>query len=196
MDILEGLNEQQQAAVTATERQILVIAGAGSGKTKVLVSRLAWLIAEQGVNPYQVMAVTFTNKAANEMKQRVESLLNINTRWMWIGTFHALSARLLRMEAESFGLSRDFIIYDDGDSRALVKRALAELHLDDDDKNYHPGAVMNAISTAKNRLQSPADYAQLAGNDWENNIGRIYGRYQEMLRAVGALDFDDLLTRL
>jgi len=196
MDILEGLNEQQQAAVTAQERRVLVIAGAGSGKTKVLVSRLAWLVAERGVNPYQVMAVTFTNKAANEMKQRVESLLHINTRWMWIGTFHALSARLLRLNAASFGLNRDFLIYDDGDSRILVKRALAELNLAEDDKNYHPAAVLNAIGGAKNRLQTPADYAQLAGNDWENNIARIYRRYQELLQIAGALDFDDLLTRL
>ncbi len=196
MDIRNGLNEQQLAAVTASEQQVLVVAGAGSGKTKVLVSRLAWLIAEQRINPYQIMAVTFTNKAAREMKDRVENLLKINSRWMWIGTFHALSARLLRMEAESFGLSKDFIIYDDGDSRALIKRALAELRLADDDKSYHPSAVLNAISGAKNRLQPPADFQQAADSDWELNIAKVYQRYEDMLHAAQALDFDDLLTRL
>ena len=193
MDILSGLNAQQRAAVTAQERHVLVIAGAGSGKTRVLVSRVAWLMAEQRVAPYNIMAVTFTNKAANEMKERVESMTGLNTRWMWMGTFHSLCARLLRMEAERFGLPQDFVIYDDGDTRALLKRILAELELDTD--KYAPAAVAAAISDAKNRLVTSAEYERLAVDEWQRNVARAYRSYQISLKENGALDFDDLLCR-
>ena len=196
MDILDGLNKQQAAAVTADSHHTLVIAGAGSGKTRVLVSRAAWLIRQQGVNPYQLLAVTFTNKAAREMKDRLEAALGFDTRWLWIGTFHSLCARLLRREGDTFGLGRDFVIYDDGDSRSLIKRCLAELGLtEDEEKNYHPAAVLNEISNAKNDLLTPGDYLARAEDEWQRNVAEIYRRYQAMLHAAQALDFDDLLTR-
>lgn len=194
MDILQGLNEQQLQAVTAEKQHMLVVAGAGSGKTRVLVSRVAWLISEKQVNPYHIMAVTFTNKAANEMKDRIQQMLNINTRWMWIGTFHSLCSRILRQEGETFGIGRDFIIYDDGDCRTLIKRALAELNLANEEKTYHPAAVQAAISDAKNKLITSTDYQAAAKDEWERNIGLLYRRYQEMLKDSHALDFDDLLT--
>lgn len=195
MEILEGLNPEQAAAVGTDAKHILVVAGAGSGKTKVLVRRLAWLIEEKQINPYHIMAVTFTNKAANEMKERVETLIGINTRWMWIGTFHSLCSRLLRLEAENFAISKDFVIYDDADSRALIKRALADLGLGNKEKEYHPAAVLAQISMSKNRLMGPADFIASASDEWTRDIGRIYEHYQSMLREARAFDFDDLLTR-
>ena len=193
MDILTGLNEQQLAAVTAEDQHLLVVAGAGSGKTRVLVSRVAWLMAEKQVAPYNIMAVTFTNKAANEMKERVEAMTGLNTRWMWMGTFHSLCARLLRLEAENFRLPRDFVIYDDGDTKALLKRILADLRLEGD--KYAPAAVAAAISDAKNRLVTSGQYEQLAADDWQRNVGRAYRAYQTALKENAALDFDDLLCR-
>ena len=194
MDILQGLNTQQIQAVTGEDRHMLVIAGAGSGKTRVLVSRVAWLIAEKHVNPYQIMAVTFTNKAANEMKARIEKMLNVNTRWMWVGTFHALCARILRQEGDTFGLGRDFLIYDDGDCRALIKRALAELNLDQEEKTYHPAAVQAAISDAKNKLIPSNDYLTSAEDEWTRNVGHVYRRYQTMLKDNHARAISELLT--
>ena len=193
MDILKGLNQQQTAAVTAEDKHLLVVAGAGSGKTRVLVSRVAWLIGEKRVSPYNIMAVTFTNKAAAEMKERVEAMTGLNTRWMWIGTFHALCARLLRLEAENFGLARDFVIYDDGDTRSLLKRILAELRLADD-KKYAPAAVAACISEAKNKLITSAKYEEQAADEWQRNLARVYRAYQVALKNNTALDFDDLLT--
>lgn len=195
MDILAGLNPEQLAAVTAEERQVLVIAGAGSGKTRVLVSRIAWLIAVRGVSPYGLMAVTFTNRAANEMKDRVEAMTGIQSRWMWIGTFHALAARLLRMEGDHFGIGRDFVIYDDGDSRTLIKRILAGMNLGAEEKQFHPSAVAAAISEAKNKLVAAADYSAYAEDEWQRTVGQVYLRYQTALKANRALDFDDLLTQ-
>lgn len=194
MDILEGLNEQQRAAVTSEARHLLVVAGAGSGKTRVLVSRVAWLLSQGQADPYGLMAVTFTNKAANEMKERLEAMTGLSSRWMWIGTFHALCSRLLRMEGEQFGLGRDFVIYDDTDTRAVLKRVLTEFHLSDE-KNYHPAAVAAAISEAKNKLIRSNEYQSSApADDWHQNVARIYQRYQVILKENNALDFDDLLT--
>jgi DNA helicase II / ATP-dependent DNA helicase PcrA len=195
MDILQGLNEAQIAAVSVEARQVLVVAGAGSGKTGVLVRRLAWLIENQGVSPYQIMAVTFTNKAAREMRQRVEDLTGIDTRRMWIGTFHALCSRLLRIEAESLGIPRDFVIYDDGDSRSLIKQCLVDLGLQNKENEYHPAAVGGVISMAKNKLMSPSDYAAADADAWSQNVSRIYSRYQQLLHEARAFDFDDLLTQ-
>ena len=195
MDIFEGLNTQQEEAVCSEKQHILVIAGAGSGKTRVLVRRLAWLIEKKGIAPHNIMAVTFTNKAANEMKERVEELTGINTRWMWIGTFHSICSRLLRMEAENLGIDRDFVIYDDADSRALIKRCLVELGLGNKDKEYHPAAVLGQISAAKNMLIRPDSFASGTDDEWTRNVGLIYTRYQEMLNSANAFDFDDLLTQ-
>ena len=193
MEILKKLNEQQLAAVTANEQQVLVIAGAGSGKTRVLVSRVAWLIAEKKLSPYEIMALTFTNKAAKEMKERVERMTGLNTRWMWIGTFHSLCARLLRIEGESFGIGSDFVIYDGSDSRNMIKHILADLHLDDD-KVYHPAAVAATISDAKNKLITSSEFLNQAKDEWERNVAQVYQAYARALKANHALDFDDLLT--
>lgn len=193
MDILSCLNEQQKAAVTALDKHLLIIAGAGSGKTRVLVSRAAWLIADQGISPYQIMAVTFTNKAAKEMKDRLEKTTGIDSRRMWIGTFHSLCARLLRFEGAHSALGNDFLIYDDADSRGLIKRCLNELNLENEDKIYAPSAVLAAISDAKNKLIFPAEYQQLADGEYEQNIGKLYVLYQKKLRQNKAVDFDDLL---
>jgi len=193
MDILNGLNPQQLAAVTAEDKQILVVAGAGSGKTKVLVSRIAWLMAEKGVRPGEIMAVTFTNKATREMKERIEKMTGLNTFRMWIGTFHALCARLLRMEGKGAGLSDDFVIYDTTDCRNIIKSILASMGLDED-KDYHPASVAAAISDAKNRLMTPRDCAREADDQWKRNVAEIYRGYQLALKDNNALDFDDLLT--
>ncbi len=192
---MDKLNQEQSRAVNSPGQHVLVVAGAGSGKTRVLVHRLAWLIEERQINPNHIMAVTFTNKAANEMKERVEDMTGINTRWMWIGTFHSLCSRLLRMEAENFGIARDFVIYDDADSKALIKRGIADLGLVTEEKDYHPAAVLAQISDAKNRLQTPGEYEQVASDIWTQNVARIYRRYQNMLKAANAFDFDDLLTQ-
>ena len=194
MNILDGLNEQQKKAVTSEASHILVVAGAGSGKTKVLVSRLAWLMEEKRISPNNIIAVTFTNKAANEMKERVEKLTGINTRWMWIGTFHSLCCRLLRIESEAFGLPHNFIIYDDADSRSLIKRCLTETGLANNEKEYHPAAVLAHISKAKNMMVSPQQMYDSAADTWSKNIARIYALYQTMLQEAHAMDFDDLLT--
>ena len=194
MDILEGLNEQQKKAVSSDAAHLLVVAGAGSGKTKVLVSRVAWLMQEKRVSPNNIIAMTFTNKAANEMKERVEKLTGINTRWMWIGTFHSLCCRLLRMEAKEFGLPANFTIYDDADSRALIKRCLGDLGLGNNEKEFHPSAVLAQISKAKNMMQGPQKLYDSASDTWMQNIARIYRQYQLMLHEAQAMDFDDLLT--
>ena len=194
MDILNGLNEQQKKAVTADSLHTLVVAGAGSGKTKVLVSRLAWLMQEKNISAGNIMAMTFTNKAAEEMKERVASLTGINTRWMWIGTFHSLCCRLLRMEAQSFGIPGDFIIYDDVDSRAVIKRCLADLGLGGKEKEYSPAAVLTQISRAKNELIDPEQLYADASDTWTQNIARIYRRYQDTMEEAHAMDFDDLLV--
>ena len=195
MELLKNLNNQQMEAVSSPARHILVIAGAGSGKTRVLVRRMAWLIQEKGIDPYHIMAVTFTNKAAREMKDRVESLTGINTTWQWIGTFHALCSRFLRIEADNIGIAKDFIIYDTADSNALMKKCLAERGIATDDKNFHYGAVLAQISNAKNKLMTPEDYLAIASDEWMKMIADLYQLYQRRLKEAKAFDFDDLLTQ-
>ncbi|MCL1905426.1 MAG: UvrD-helicase domain-containing protein [Clostridiales bacterium] len=195
MDILNGLNDQQLKAVTAPPGQTLVIAGAGSGKTRVLVSRVAWLIAEQKAAPTNILAATFTNKAAREMKERLAAITGLPTRYMWIGTFHSLCARLLRREGGHIApLNADFNIYDDGESRSLMKKCLVSLGLGED-KRFHPASVLNAVSAAKNSLIDPAGYGKTATNDWQQTVARLYSDYQRRLTAANALDFDDLLMQ-
>jgi DNA helicase-2/ATP-dependent DNA helicase PcrA len=189
MDLLDGLNPQQRQAVTAPNGPVLVLAGPGSGKTRVLTHRLAYRIREQGVPPRSIMAVTFTNKAAREMRNRVAALLGGADGGVSLGTFHALCARLLRREADQLGLSREFVIYDEADQLFLVRQVIKGLNLDP--KQVQPGKVLSAISSAKNELieaqdLSPADY-------FAEITRRVYERYQTLLRANQALDFDDLL---
>ncbi len=189
MDILTDLNPQQRAAVSAQPGPVLVLAGPGSGKTRVLTRRIAYLINQMGVSPYHILAVTFTNKAAREMQSRLEKLLETSVQGLWLGTFHAMCARLLRREQQYLPFTSSFVIFDDDDQQSLVKRALKELSLDE--KLYKPSSVRGAISTAKNNLLMPADYPTSTYRD--EVIARVYMRYQELLLASNGVDFDDLL---
>jgi len=189
VNILSDLNPQQQQAVTAGTGPILVLAGPGSGKTRVLTHRIAYVVENLGVRPFHILAVTFTNKAAREMESRVEKLLDQKLKGMWLGTFHAICARLLRREADHLPFDSNFVIFDTDDQVALVKRAIKDLNLDE--KNYRPNAVHGAISTAKNNLILPGDYQTRSYRD--EVIARIYNRYQQLLLANNGVDFDDLL---
>ncbi|MFQ6015209.1 MAG: ATP-dependent helicase [Anaerolineae bacterium] len=191
MDIARDLNPAQREAVEITEGPILVLAGPGSGKTRVLVYRVAYLIRERRVRPYRIMAVTFTNKAAREMKERLYHLLDDHLPDITIGTFHAICARILRREIHHIGLDNRFVIYDDGDQLGLIAQALKDLSLDE--KRYRPRAVQGAISRAKSELVDVAQYSQQAMTYWQEVVARVYQRYQELLAANNALDFDDLL---
>ncbi len=189
MDLLDGLNPQQRQAVTAPPGPVLVLAGPGSGKTRVLTHRLGYMLQQRAVEPRSVMAVTFTNKAAREMAARLDALLGGTPAGISLGTFHTLCARLLRREAEGLGLSREFVIFDEADQLALARQAIKALDLDP--KQVQPGKVLAAISSAKNELLGPAD---LAPADYFAEITRrVYERYQLLLHANRALDFDDLL---
>ncbi len=190
MDLLRGLNPQQQKAITASEGPVLVLAGPGSGKTRVLTHRVAWLVQELDVAPWRIMAVTFTNKAAREMRERLEGLLDPSqARSLTLGTFHATCARILRREHEAAGIPRDYAIFDADDQFRLVKRAIRDLNLDD--KLYRPRAVHGAISRAKNELIPPEVYS--TDSYYGEVVKRIYERYQALLAANSGLDFDDLL---
>jgi len=185
------LNEAQQDAVSHVTGPMLVLAGAGSGKTRVLTVRLAKLIDEHGVDPRRILAVTFTNKAAGEMKARVAQLLGAEPDGLWIGTFHAVCARLLRREAPSLGFSRAFSIYDEDDVEALVRRLVDDLGLPP--KLYGARGVRHEISRAKNAMLSPEAYAAEAADPWHANVARVYAAMGTALRRANAMDFDDLL---
>ncbi|MGE5124050.1 MAG: ATP-dependent helicase [Acidobacteriaceae bacterium] len=189
MDLLAGLNPQQQQAVMAGMGPVLVMAGPGSGKTRVLTQRIAYLIGKLGVRPYNILAVTFTNKAAREMESRVVNLLGESARGMTLGTFHATCARILRREAEHLPFNSNFVIFDEDDQVGLVKRAILDLNLDE--KLYRPLAILNSISNAKNELILPDEYP--VQNYRDEVVKRVYMNYQQMLLADNALDFDDLL---
>jgi DNA helicase-2/ATP-dependent DNA helicase PcrA len=190
MDFLDKLNSQQRQAVTAGAGPVLVLAGPGSGKTRVLTQRVAYLIAQAGVRPYQLLAVTFTNKAAREMSNRVRDLLGeLPADGLWLGTFHSICARLLRHESEHLPFDGRFVIYDDDDQQRVVKGAIRDLNLDD--KTYRPQSVHGAISRAKNELIFPEAYPTQTYRD--EVVKRIYTRYQEILIHNNAVDFDDLL---
>lgn len=191
MDIFEGLNGPQQEAVRHTNGPLLIMAGAGSGKTKVLTCRIANLLA-QGVLPYKILAITFTNKAAAEMRERVDRMIGNQAKEVWLSTFHAFCARFLRREIEAIeGYKSNFVIYDAADSQTVVKLCLKELNLDD--KQYVPSAVQSAISGAKNALQGVRDFERAADNFYMEKLAEVYRLYQQKLRKNNALDFDDLL---
>jgi DNA helicase-2/ATP-dependent DNA helicase PcrA len=193
MDYLAQLNPEQQEAVLHVDGPLLILAGAGSGKTRVIVHRIAHLIGEGHARAGEVLAVTFTNKAAEEMRTRVERLLGGGCRDVWVSTFHSLCARLLRREAPNIGLSCDFVIYDGTDQLAAVKQVMRELQVDD--AYVQPRAALARISTAKNRMESAEALAAHHGNPREEQIAKIYARYQQALTSNGALDFDDLLLK-
>ncbi|HET9824328.1 MAG TPA: UvrD-helicase domain-containing protein, partial [Chitinophagaceae bacterium] len=199
IDYLAGLNERQREAVLQLDGPLMIVAGAGSGKTKVLTTRIAHLMAN-GVDAFHILALTFTNKAAKEMKERVEKILGNNeARNLYIGTFHSVFARVLRVEADKIGYPHNFTIYDTDDAKAVVKTVIHELNLDD--KHYKPSTVYNRISSAKNALVGPDEYAKdyyIQQEDMRANrpaISQIYSAYVKRCFKNGAMDFDDLLLK-
>jgi DNA helicase II / ATP-dependent DNA helicase PcrA len=192
LDLLSSLNPEQQEAVLQTDGPLLILAGAGSGKTRVIAHRIAYLVSEGLADPDRILAVTFTNKAAEEMRTRVETLLRVDCRKMWISTFHALCARLLRREAPHIGLSRDFVIYDSTDQLSVIKHALRELGVDD--SSTQPRMALSRISHAKNRMEGPEVFDS-AWNPKDQQIGKLYQLYITALKEANALDFDDLLLK-
>ena len=190
---LEELNDQQRKAVEITGGPILIFAGAGSGKTRVLTHKIAFLVKELGLPPDNILAVTFTNKAAGEMKQRVQELLNMDVSSMSVGTFHSISAKILRTEIQLLGYTNDFAIYDQDDSRAVVKMVIKDLKLDE--KSFVPKAIQAQISKAKNQMISPEYMASAAEGFLDEKVSDIYSEYQKALKKNNALDFDDLLLK-
>src|SRR6476469_4852774 len=190
-ELLEGLNEPQRAAVVHEGAPLLVVAGAGSGKTRVLTRRIAWLVSERNAHPGSILAITFTNKAAAEMRERVTELVGGRAKIMWVSTFHSACVRILRKEIDKFGYKSSFTIYDAADSKRLMTLVCRDLDLDV--KRYPPRAILNWVSNAKNELQDHEDAAKDAQNGQEETYAEAYRVYQERLRQANALDFDDLL---
>lgn len=191
MEYLHGLNPNQQLAVTTIDGPLLVVAGAGSGKTRVLTTRIAHMIRAHQVPPYKIVAVTFTNKAAEEMQERLESLIGPAASQAFMGTFHSLCVRLLRIEVEHSGYQPGFQIFDQTDQLAVVRECLKELNLDP--KRVAPKQVLGAISKAKDELITPEEYPASGGDYWEQTVAKVYTKYQEKLQRNNALDFDDLI---
>ncbi len=192
-DLLEGLNDEQYQAVINCDGPSLVIAGAGSGKTKVLTHKIAYLIQEKGVKPWNILAITFTNKAANEMKERVENLIGDIARDMWIGTFHAICVRILRRYIERIGYESSFVIFDTSDQRAMIKNCLKDLNIDD--KMFTDRIVQFEISNAKNEMLEPAAFTARANGDFrKEKIATVYELYQKRLKENNAIDFDDIIN--
>jgi DNA helicase-2/ATP-dependent DNA helicase PcrA len=191
--LLDGLNEPQREAVTHGEGPLLILAGAGSGKTRVLTHRVAFLLFTGQAHSNEILAITFTNKAAQEMRGRVERLLGAHTRGMWLMTFHAACARILRAQGERLGYTARFTIYDQADARRMVKRCIEEVGVDP--KRFAPAAVHSQISQAKNKLLSASDCAQAVGSQFEEIVAEVYGLYESELLRMNAMDFDDLLFR-
>src|SRR2546423_7012042 len=194
MSFLEALNPEQREAVLHLTGPLLILAGAGSGKARFITSRIAYLVGDGHARPNEVLAVTFTNKAAEEMRARVEHLLGSDCSGMWVSTFHSLCARLLRREAPAIGLSRDFVIYDSSAQLTVVKHALKELRIDD--SFVQPRAALARISHAKNRMEGPDALAGVEGwNRRDEQIAKVYAYYLQALKETNALDFDDLLLK-
>lgn len=197
IDFLESLNEPQREGVINTQGPCMLIAGAGSGKTRVLTLRIAQLMYNQGIDPFNIMALTFTNKAAKEMRERIEKIVGPDARNLWMGTFHSVFARMLRAEASRLGYPSNFTIYDTDDSRSLIRSVVKEMGLDE--AQYKANTIHNRISAAKNRLISWQDYqnnAVLIADDASNmrpEIHKIYKNYSQRCFKSGAMDFDDLL---
>ncbi|MFJ5763209.1 DNA helicase PcrA [Neobacillus sp. NPDC093182] len=189
--LLNGLNPEQQNAVKATDGPLLLMAGAGSGKTRVLTHRIAYLIVEKRVNPYNILAITFTNKAAREMRERIGKMMGGAAEEIWISTFHSMCVRILRRDIDRMGFNRNFTILDTGDQQSVVKGILKDKNLDP--KKYDPRAILGAISSAKNELIDPEEYAKTAGGYFEQTVSDVYTEYQKRLRKNQALDFDDLI---
>ncbi len=197
MKILEGLNQQQQVAVQHTEGPLRIVAGAGSGKTKTLTHGIAYLISEKGVGQERIMAATFTNKAANEMRERIAEILGMpadNRSFMpFMGTFHGLCVRILRRDAHHAGISKNFVIFDSSDQLSTVKQAMKELGINE--KEFSSRAVLGLISGAKNEMIDAKQYEQFATTPVQKVAAKVYHRYNEVISAAEALDFDDLIAK-
>lgn len=194
MSIYDSLNEQQREAVYHTEGPLLILAGAGSGKTRVLTHRIAYLMEEKGVNPWNILAITFTNKAAGEMRERVDRLVSFGAESVWVSTFHSACVRILRRHIERLGYENNFTIYDSDDQKTLMKEICKRLNIDT--KAYKESSLLAAISSAKDQTLTPDAYeARAEGNYGMKNIAKVYREYESQLRASNALDFDDLLLR-
>ena len=192
-ELIHGLNDKQKEAVLATDGPCLVIAGAGSGKTKVLTHKIAYLMQEKNVLPWNILAITFTNKAANEMKERVEKLVGEVAKDMWIGTFHAICVRILRRYIDRIGFESSFVIFDTTDQRAMIKNCLKDLNIDD--KMFTDRIVQYEISNAKNEMLEPNQYLARANGDFrKEKIASIYELYQKRLKENNAIDFDDIIN--
>src|ERR1700722_3808721 len=189
--LLEGLNPQQRAAVVHAGSPLLIVAGAGSGKTRVLTHRIGYLLAERGVHPGQVLAITFTNKAAGEMKERVAALIGARARAMWVSTFHSMCVRILRAEAKTLGFRTSFSIYDADDSKRLMTMVGRDLDLDP--KRYPSRSLSAQISNLKNELVTAEMWTEKASKAPEKLLAEVYTRYQWRLAEAHALDFDDLI---
>ena len=187
----KGLNDRQKEAVEHTEGPLLIMAGAGSGKTRVLTHRMAYILSEKDVNPWNILAITFTNKAAKEMKERVSALVGPDANDMWVSTFHSMCVRILRREAEAIGFTRSFTIADPSEQQTLIKRIIKELNLDKDKFSYK--MLLGRISDAKNNLMLPDDYRQNYSGYIEDVVADVYERYQKGLQAAQSFDFDDLI---
>ncbi len=190
-DLLSGLNAEQELAVRTTDGPVLIVAGPGSGKTRVLATRIAYLIQERGIAPWNILALTFTNKAAREMRERVERLVGERASWITMGTFHSFASRVLRMYGEEIGISPRFVIYDDADQMGVVKTAMQQLDINS--KQFAPRSILSNISGAKSRNITPQTYAESVESYWEEIVARVYPLYQDTLNRRNALDFDDLL---
>ena len=188
---IDNLNEQQKKAVLTTEGPLLVLAGAGSGKTKVLTTKIAYLIKEKGINPYNILAITFTNKAANEMKERVEMMLGDESRNIQISTFHSFGLSIIKKNYNLLGLKSNFTIIDSDDSLSTIKRILKELNYDP--KFFNPKTIRNKISSAKNEMMNPDDFEKYCNSEFDNVTNEVYREYQNKLKINNSLDFDDLL---
>jgi DNA helicase-2/ATP-dependent DNA helicase PcrA len=191
--LLAGLNKPQREAVQAGDGPLLVVAGAGSGKTRVLTHRIAYLLATDRARPGEILAITFTNKAAGEMRERVEALVGRSARAMWVMTFHSAFARILRADAERLGYSRGFTIYDESDSLRMLKRCMRELQIDS--RRYPPRSIRSQISGAKNKLIDAVAYAEAQGSVFEEVVAEVYALYEKRMVEANAMDFDDLLVR-
>src|ERR1700710_1328832 len=192
-ELLAGLNPPQRDAVVHGEGPLLILAGAGSGKTRVLTHRIAYLMRTGQARADEILAITFTNKAAQERRERVELLVGRATRAMWVMTFHSACARMLRADAHRLGYTRQFTIYDAADQRRLLKRCLDDLDIDS--KPFTPRAMQSQISAAKNKLRAADDYRQLVGSYFEQTVADVYEHYERELHRMNAMDFDDLLVR-
>ena len=188
---LENLNKEQKKAVLYNEGPLLILAGAGSGKTKVLTTKIAYLIKEKNISPYEILAITFTNKAAKEMKERVENLIGEEARFIQISTFHSFGLKLLRENCKALGYDSNFVIMDSDDSLVIVKKIMKDLNYDI--KQFSPKAVKNKISSCKNALMTPNDYEKYVAGDFDQIILDVYRKYEEKLKSSNAVDFDDLL---